>query len=139
MRMVLDCSVAVAWVFEDETSPYAEAALHHVGIYGGMVPLLFWWELTNALVTGAKRSRCTQAEVAELLDSPVWRCIASDAAPGMATLQRTATLAHHHQLTLYDASYLDLAQRRQCPLATLDKQVIRAANEAGVALLLQRA
>jgi predicted nucleic acid-binding protein len=48
-----------------------------------------------------------------------------------ATLQ----LAHRHRLTLYDAAYLELAQRRGLPLATLDRDLRTAATAEGVHLL----
>ncbi len=47
----------------------------------------------------------------------------------------TARLAERHRLTLYDAAYLELAQRRKLPLATLDWDLIKAGNALGMALL----
>jgi predicted nucleic acid-binding protein len=47
----------------------------------------------------------------------------------------TARLAERYQLTLYDAAYLELAQRRKLPLATLDKDLIRAGKTLGMTLL----
>jgi predicted nucleic acid-binding protein len=44
-------------------------------------------------------------------------------------------LAHRHRLTLYDAAYLELAQRRRLPLATLDSDLRAAAMAEGVPLL----
>jgi len=44
-------------------------------------------------------------------------------------------LAQKHQLSTYDASYLELAMRRDILLATQDKALARAAAECGVALL----
>ncbi|MEL6736626.1 MAG: type II toxin-antitoxin system VapC family toxin, partial [Pseudomonadota bacterium] len=41
-------------------------------------------------------------------------------------------LAERHRLSVYDACYLELAKRKSLPLATLDKNLIRAAHEAGV-------
>jgi predicted nucleic acid-binding protein len=48
-----------------------------------------------------------------------------------ATLQ----VAHLHRLTLYNAAYLELAQRRGLPLATLDSDLRTAARTEGVTLL----
>jgi len=36
---------------------------------------------------------------------------------------------------LYDAAYLELAQRRERPLATLDQDLIRAGKALGMTLL----
>ena len=46
----------------------------------------------------------------------------------------TARLAEQHRLTLYDASYLELAQRLALPLATLDRELRTAASATGIAL-----
>jgi predicted nucleic acid-binding protein len=44
-------------------------------------------------------------------------------------------LAERHRLTLYDAAYLELAQRRGLPLATLDRELRTAAGAEKVTLL----
>lgn len=46
---------------------------------------------------------------------------------------RTIALARRHGLTIYDAAYLELAQRRGATLATFDTQLLKAAQEEGVA------
>jgi predicted nucleic acid-binding protein len=48
---------------------------------------------------------------------------------------RVIPLAHQYGLTVYDASYLELAIRRELPLATLDGDLARAANQVGIAVL----
>jgi predicted nucleic acid-binding protein len=44
-------------------------------------------------------------------------------------------LAVAYRLTSYDASYLELALRKNLPLATLDDELIAASKACGVALL----
>jgi predicted nucleic acid-binding protein len=46
-------------------------------------------------------------------------------------------LMDRFNLTAYDATYLELALRRNLPLATLDKELFAAARQAGVALVGQ--
>ena len=41
-------------------------------------------------------------------------------------------LAERFELTLYDAAYLELAQRRNLPLASLDRDLLAASRRAGV-------
>ncbi len=50
---------------------------------------------------------------------------------------RTLELAERHNLTVYDAAYLELALRRRLPLATLDRELREAASAEKVALLGQ--
>lgn len=44
-------------------------------------------------------------------------------------------LADVHGITLYDACYLEVAVRRNLPLATRDTELTTAAGNAGVVLL----
>jgi predicted nucleic acid-binding protein len=44
-------------------------------------------------------------------------------------------LAQAHSLTIYDAAYLDLAQRERLPLASLDDALCKAARSSGISLL----
>jgi predicted nucleic acid-binding protein len=53
-------------------------------------------------------------------------------------LLRRWLLPRRHGLTLYDAAYLELAMRASLPRATLDKQLRRAAKNAGVKCLPER-
>lgn len=45
---------------------------------------------------------------------------------------RILSLAQAHHLSFYDATYLELAKRRQCLLAMLDHELRAAAIAAGV-------
>jgi len=44
------------------------------------------------------------------------------------------SLAQEHGLTVYDAAYLDLAIQERLPLASLDGQLVRAAQKVGIPL-----
>ena len=45
------------------------------------------------------------------------------------------TLVRRHRLTVYDTAYLELAQRQALPLATLDGELVRAAQAEQVVLI----
>ena len=47
----------------------------------------------------------------------------------------TTELSQTHNLTVYDAAYLELAVRSRQPLATGDAAMLRAAREVGVDVL----
>ena len=47
----------------------------------------------------------------------------------------TLRVADFFQLTVYDAAYLELAQRRNLPLATLDGEMRAAAKSLGLRLM----
>lgn len=132
MRIVVDCSVAMAWAFQDEQSSTADDAMFYAQRDGAAAPPLWWWELSNTIRTATRRGRCSAAEALKLLANPVWDCVKIDGLPNAVAMQATINLALQYQLTVYDAAYLDLAIRLNCPLATLDKQLARAAREAGL-------
>lgn len=44
-------------------------------------------------------------------------------------------LGRANNLSSYDAAYLDLAMRSDCPIATLDKKLIEAAKKVDVTIL----
>ena len=132
MAFVLDASVTLAWAFADEAHPTAEAALDLLQTEDGAAPALWWFELRNALLAGERRHRIDQATTSAFLRRLARLPIQIDRTPDEATL---LDLARRHRLTVYDAAYLELAQRRGLPLATLDQELLQAASDAGVALV----
>jgi predicted nucleic acid-binding protein len=132
MPFALDASVVLAWAFPDERHPVADAALERLQSDGGMAPALGWFEVRNALIAGERRQRLDRDATAEFLRYLSRLPIAIDRAPEESTV---LDLARRYRLTVYDASYLDLAVRLNVPLATTDSDLIDAAPQAGVLLL----
>lgn len=135
MSLVLDCSVTLAWVYRDEITTAVSDVFDVVRKGGAWVPDLWRLEVANALQTGIRRKRHSadfrDATLTDLSHLPIEvDAETSDRAWG-ATLQ----VAIQHQLTLYDAAYLELALRRDVPLATLDEDMRRAARTEKVRVL----
>ncbi len=128
---VLDCSVACAWLLDDESVPAADRVLKRVGTYGASAPGLLWAELRNSLVMAERRGRLAPAQTAAALAEIEDLDIELDHAPDGAT---TLRLAREHQISVYDALYLELAVRQRRELATLDRALQRAAESEGVDL-----
>ena len=130
MPIVVDCSVAAAWALADERTAWTLAALQAATGEGAIVPSLFWYEIRNILVINERRGRIEPGQSAQfLLDADPLTNV--DAGPVEADV---LALARTHNLTVYDACYLELASRLGMPLCTLDAQRIDAATRAGVAL-----
>ena len=129
--LVVDASVALAWLFDDERDPRADRALNRVIESGALVPHLWHLETRNALLTAERRGRLSATEVSERLDSLNWLPIWVDDSPN---LQVTFGLARLHDLSFYDAIYLELARRRDAELATFDEALCIAASAEGVTL-----
>lgn len=129
MTFVPDASVAAAWVLPDEKAVLADLALDRLAEDTAKVPGVFWHELRNLLLSAERRGR---------IDGP-------HADASMARLRRlrirpaeevddreVMALARAHRLTAYDASYLVLAIREECALASLDRRLNQAAAAEGV-------
>lgn len=131
---VLDGSVALVWGFDDEADTYAEAILDQTPTLQAHVPSLWPLEVANALIVGERRNRCTPADTARFLSILGSFPIAVDDETVIHAWADTLHLARIHNLSSYDASYLELAIRRGLPLATLDAKLQTAAQAVGVAL-----
>lgn len=135
MSLVLDSSVTLTWCFEDERCPETLNILTQVAEEGAIAPALWPLEVLNALLMAERRQRLDSAQRQQLggflQDLPV----VLDHQTAAQSWNVTAHLAQRYKLTLYDAAYLELAQRRNLPLATLDQDLRQAASALGVPLL----
>ncbi len=132
MPFVLDASVTLNWAFGEEEHPTAEHALEKLRRDEAWVPSLWWFEVRNTLIVAERRGRLSEADTATFLHGLSRLGIRTDREPGEASI---LALARQHRLSVYDASYLELAQRQAFAIATLDKALRRAAQECGVAIL----
>lgn len=135
MSLVLDSSLCLAWCFEDERTPEVLAVRERVIEVGASVPTLWRYEVANALLMAQRRKRIDEERRTALLRMLREFGIEEDHAPEGDPWGATVQLADLHRLTVYDASYLELAQRRRLPLATLDEALRAAASKSAVKLL----
>jgi predicted nucleic acid-binding protein len=133
-RFVLDCSVAVAWCFEDECPPYADAVLERLSENAAMVPQVFLLEVANAFLIGERRRRHDQEGTRKALALIRSLPIMIEQDVGLDRLEEVLSLARDHRLTAYDAAYLELALRHSVPLATLDQNLAKAAEQLNMLL-----
>jgi predicted nucleic acid-binding protein len=135
LSLVIDASLTMAWYFEDESTPATDALLDRVADAGALVPGLWRLEVANAFQTAIRRQRVDavyrDASLAELALMP----ITIDADTNTYAWSATLRLAERFSLTVYDAAYLELAQRRSLPLATLDRDLRAAAPALNIELL----
>jgi predicted nucleic acid-binding protein len=130
---VLDCSLTVAWFFEDEANAYAQAVEDSLVTWSALVPSLWPLEVANALLVGERRKRATEAKVTTFLGLLKTLPITTDDETASRAWLESIHLARTHLLSVYDAAYLELALRHGLPLATLDDKLKAAADTAGVA------
>lgn len=129
--LVVDASLTMAWLLDDETDPRADQVFGRLAESGAIVPQLWHLETRNALLTAERRGRLSVAEISERLDALKSLPIRTDDRPD---LQVAFEMAGLHDLSYYDAIYLELARRREGELATLDGALSRAAAAEGIVL-----
>lgn len=126
-KWVLDCSAVAAMVFSEKegivvAEIFEQSLKNRIHI---LTPPLFWYEIGNVLVVGVRRKRiagnCLNEILARLFDLPV----ETDAESGVAVYQRIMGFANLHNLSFYDAAYLELADRIGARLKTFDKQILK--------------
>ena len=89
-------------------------------------------EVTNALLVGERRKRIRQPEVRRFVDLVKNLSVIEDGQAFANTLSNVLPLAREHDLSAYDAAYLDVAVRHELPLATLDSALQKAGSKAGI-------
>ncbi len=127
--IVVDASTAIGWSLADEQNGYCLQAARHIKENGGLVPALWCWEVQNSLLMSIKRNRIDDRSAAKAIGLLAGIPISIDP-PAMFGAE--FALARQYDLTIYDAAYLELAMRRGCKLATVDKALAKAAQTAGV-------
>lgn len=132
---VLDCSVTMAWCFDDETTDYSEAVLDSLRSKSALVPVIWPLEVTNVLLMAMKRRRLTPVKAAGFLDRLNDLPIKLANSKPLSAMMSIFELGHEQKLTSYDAAYLDLALAHNIPVATMDRDLIKAAKAAGIKFL----
>lgn len=129
MEFVLDCSVACSFLLGDETDNYADKVLNSLQSKKAIVPALFLFEVTNVLKTSVNQKRCNKSQAISLLECLSALPIAIYQYKSPKQMQGVLDIALDYNLSAYDASYLFLSKHFAIPLATLDRQLIKAAEK----------
>lgn len=135
MSIVLDASMTIAWLFDDERTPAAEATMMRVVAEGGIVPSLWRLEVANMLRNAVRRGRCDEAYAERSLGRLARLGIIVDEETDQRAWSDTRALSSAEGFTVYDAAYLELALRRAEPLASCDADLVAAAKRRNVETL----
>ncbi len=136
MSIVLDTSATLAFILEDEQSPASIALFGSISRLGASVPTLWPYEVANSLTYAMRRGCISMDARAAALMNLTKLAITIDSCDLDGIGLATVTLADLYQLTIYDAAYLELAQRMRVPLVTFDDALARACKASGVPLIL---
>ena len=130
MAIVIDASIAIAWCVRDRPGVlYADTAIGRRGLESILVPDLFWHEVRSVLLVGEHRGRIDAGTTEDHLKDLRGLSLQTDSGQDDGQI---ATLARYHNISGYDAAYLETARRRRAKLATLDRKLVAAAAREGV-------
>jgi predicted nucleic acid-binding protein len=135
-RFVLDASVTLCWLFEDQATPFTEAILDRLNdgdeaVVAGIWPL----ELVNIMVVAERRKLVKPAQITAFMEQLGQLTITVDPLRAERVFGDVFEAARRYALSAYDAEYLELAACEALPLATVDRQLRGAATAAGVKLV----
>ncbi len=133
--LVLDAAAAMAAVLPQRHSDAARDVLLRVADDGAVVPAIWHLEVGNILLAAERRGILDVAQRQAVFTHLAALPIVTDTETGARAWGETLSLAQTYALSLHDAAYLELARRRDLPLATFDASLIRAASVAGVPLV----
>ena len=130
---VVDASMAFAWVYPSQATVEADVLLERVRAGAAVVvPPIWFLEVANGLLAAQRRRMLTASERTRALEQMSAMSVRVDDEGVRAAFGRTSALAEEYGLSVYDASYLEVALRRSLPLASRDRAVREAASRRGV-------
>lgn len=132
---VLDCSMTMAWCFEDECTPALIGVQDRLSRHGAVVPSLWKLEVVNVLSIAERKGRITPEKGDRFLELLERLQIEVDAEAEPRAFEHLRALCRNEGVTSYDAAYLDVARRRGLPIATLDDRLRKVAKKVGIGLV----
>lgn len=130
--VVLDCSVTMAWCFEDECDDYSDTVLDALAVAGGLVPSIWSLEVASVLAVAERRGRLKAADSSHFISLLRSLPIAVEEVTPELAFGAVLALSREFVLSSYDAAYLELAMRTGAPLATRDSSLRDACGASGV-------
>jgi predicted nucleic acid-binding protein len=133
---IVDASVGFAWVYQGQATPETDHLLHEVTAGATViVPALWFLEMSNVLLMAQRRHRLTAGERKAAMEKLTALQLTVDEEGTRNAFGKTSELADKYGLTIYDATYLELALRRSLPLASRDGALKSAAKRCGLKAL----
>jgi predicted nucleic acid-binding protein len=135
-RLILDASIAVAWVHPGQATLQTDALLTKVSQGTTViVPALWPVEMANVLLMLERRNKLTAEERMTALEALRSLAVEIDHEMSALAFTRLSQLATELTLSVYDTAYLELALRLKLPLACKDGPLRAAAKQRRVVVL----
>lgn len=133
-RYVCDASVIASFILPDEWTSLVPEVMAELRIGEVWAPAHLPIEIVSLLVSAERRGRIDRPQRLAFLEESRRFIELLDAVSSGPSIE-IAELAIATGLSVYDAAYLEIAQRRQADLATNDRKLIAAAANRGVTTL----
>lgn len=129
MKLVVDASVAIKWMIEEQDSALADRLLD--GAHDFLAPELIVAEVISAAWKQRRRGAIDDAQfediVIRMADGPI------DCRPLRPLIRRAAALARELDHPIYDCLYLALVEAEQAPMVTADRRLVAAVRGSALA------
>jgi len=136
MTYVFDASFVGALIIPDEKNPRVDKMYDKIENEDEKnTPQLLWYEIASIFRNLIRHRRFTNDEVVQLFPKLVALGLKTDFETGPDFSQKLLRFCNEYNLSSYDAAYLELAERKNAVLCTLDKDLGAAAKKRGVAVL----
>jgi predicted nucleic acid-binding protein len=132
---VVDNSVVMSWCFKSDANKYGDAVLDILAESTALVPPIWPLEIVNVLLVAERRNRLKQVDSVRFITLLSQLPIVVEHEGPERKMKDLLSLGRATNLSSYDAAYLDVAMRNDCPIATLDKKLIEAAKNVDVTTL----
>ena len=132
-NFIVDASVGFSWVHPGQATPETDHLLNEVADGATVVvPALWFFEMSNILLIAQRRRRLTAPQRKAALEKLTAMQLTVDEEGFRKAFGKISELAEKHGLTIYDATYLELALRRSLPLASRDEALRNAVSQCGL-------
>lgn len=136
MRFVIDCSITMPWFLEDEATSFTDKIQETLSIDSdAVVPSIWINEVVNVFIIAERKKRISPEKTDRFLFLLSSLPIYKETIPSAFVIKDILRLARKHNLSAYDAAYLELAVRERLPLATLDQDLLKAARRENLVCL----
>jgi predicted nucleic acid-binding protein len=133
MNYIYDVSFIISLIIPDERNAKLIKAQNAIEedeeIYTSQI---MWYEVTNAFMNMIRRKRYDYEEFSHFFKMLKGFDFITDFETGIDYSKKLLSLCNEYNLTSYDAAYLELAERKNAVLCTLDEDLINAAKKHGV-------
>lgn len=135
-KFVIDCSATMSLFLPDENDTNYTNIIHkQLENKDCIVPSIWCYEIANVLLSCKKRNRLDDKQINEIANL-IYKLPIDVENNNLHFIHNNVfNIASLNELSIYDASYIELAIRFNCSIATLDKKLIDVAKKLNVGLL----